>query len=135
MWEDIIGSTLVDIEKFLVLSKVKAREHGVRLNTLRLFDIEQLELNLTISQKKDQFCIAKTKKDQSLMPSDKTKQKAGKKYAQELSDSQWQVLLPFLPQPKKKIAGPGRPPRHPREAHADRTGETARHVGGRQQRR
>ncbi len=44
------------------------------------------------------------------MPQDKTTKKTAKKYSQELSDSQWEVLQELLPKPKKKAGQAGRYP-------------------------
>lgn len=44
------------------------------------------------------------------MSQNKTTYKTGKKYAQELTDKQWQALLPLLPKPKKKAGKAGRFP-------------------------
>ncbi|ADE16842.1 transposase IS4 family protein [Nitrosococcus halophilus Nc 4] len=35
-------------------------------------------------------------------------------YPTDLTEEQWQVIAPLLPQPKKREGGPGRPPCHPR---------------------
>lgn len=49
------------------------------------------------------------------MPPDKTTKKTGKKYAQELSDKQWEALQALLPKPKKKTGKAGRYPLQLRE--------------------
>lgn len=49
------------------------------------------------------------------MPQDKTTKKPAKKYPQELSDKQWQALLPLLPKPKKQVGKVGRSPLNLRE--------------------
>ena len=44
------------------------------------------------------------------MPEDKNKEKKAKKYAQELTDKQWQELADLLPKPKKQTGKAGRFP-------------------------
>jgi putative transposase len=36
-------------------------------------------------------------------------------YATDMSDNQWELIQPLLPAPKKRSAGPGRPPRDLRQ--------------------
>jgi putative transposase len=49
------------------------------------------------------------------MLQDKTTKKTGKKYAQELTDKQWEALESLLPKPKKKVGKAGRYPLKLRE--------------------